>query len=105
MSWRFGRRWPVAEIRLVKTLAMTQDDFVRHLPFLLPDGYSVDTETWVLKEPRRMLTIRMHSAADRVLGSLRLPQLRVEFEFDAYSEQDVDGFMRRLSRLYHRGGG
>ncbi|CCE22469.1 conserved protein of unknown function [Methylotuvimicrobium alcaliphilum 20Z] len=105
MSWRFGRRWPVAKSILVKTLAMTQDDFVRHLPILLPDGYSVDAETWLLNESGRMLTIRMNSNADRVLGKLRLPQLRVEFEFDAYSEQEVDVFMCRLSRLYHRGGG
>ncbi len=84
---------------------MTQVDFVRHLPVLLPDGYSVDAETWLLKESGRLLTIRMHSTADRKLGSLRLPQLRVEFEFDAYSEQEVDVFMRRLSQVYHRGGG
>ncbi|HBA65090.1 MAG TPA: hypothetical protein DCZ48_02720 [Methylococcaceae bacterium] len=95
----------MAKSIVVKVLAMKQDDFVRHLPFLLPNGYSVDTETWVFKEPRRMLTIRMHSTADRVLGSLRLPLLRVEFEFDAYSEQEVDVFMRRLSQVYHRGGG
>jgi|GEM_PF-5927971 len=84
---------------------MTQDDFVRHLPVLLPDGYSVDAEAWLLKESGRVLTIRMRSTADRVLGKLRLPQLRVEFEFDAYSEQEVDVFMRRLSQVYHRGGG
>ncbi|WP_404359957.1 hypothetical protein [Methylotuvimicrobium sp. KM1] len=75
------------------------------MPVLLPDGYSVDAETWLLKESGRLLKVRMHSTSDRVLGKLRLPQLRVEFEFDAYSEQDVDGFMCRLLRLYHRGGG
>lgn len=85
---------------------MTRGDIVRHLPLLLPaNACSIGDDSIVYQEPYKMLRINMQAASERVLGAMRLPQLRVEFVFEGYAEQEVEDFMRRFEQVYRRGGG
>jgi hypothetical protein len=56
-------------------------------------------------EDGRRWSVRLSDPRDRVIGSLRVPRVDVEFVFQRYDLADINAFMTRFHAHFRRGGG
>ena len=57
------------------------------------------------EESERLLLVRLSAESRRCLGMLRIPLTVICLQFEGYTQADVDSFMARFDRHFHRGGG
>ena len=53
----------------------------------------------------RRLTIELSPESHRRLGMLTIPMTTLRLEFEGYADEEVENFMERFDRHFHRGGG
>jgi len=56
-------------------------------------------------EGGRRLAVTLSPESSRRIGMLELPVTCVAFLFEGYTPEQVDAFMARFDRHFHRGGG
>lgn len=68
-------------------------------------AYQVDGNAIILAQDGRRVRISLAAQAERVIASVRLPTILVEFHFAGYTRGEVEQFMKRFDLYFHRGGG
>ena len=87
-------------------MGISHSDFFRIFPAVihgrrferLSDGIRYE-------ESERRLLVRLSAESQRRLGMLRIPLTTIQFQFEGYIRAEVDSFMARFDRHFHRGGG
>lgn len=88
-----------------KQMGITRNEFRRSLPAAVEGGVeSAGNGGFAVVDGPRRVSITCREQPDRVLGSLRLPVLRVDFDFDGYSGSQVRAFIDRFDRSFLRMG-
>lgn len=94
------------QIAITREMGISHADFFRvfpavidHRPFeRLPDGIAY-------ADGGRRLAVTLSPESRRRIGMLELPVTSVAFLFDGHTSEQVDAFMARFDRHFHRGGG
>jgi len=87
-------------------MSITREEFLRLLPAAVaPDRFSVDGEEIRHQGASRSWRIVLGALADRQLGRLRLPRLRVQIFLCGDSPADTDGFLEGFELHFRRAGG
>ena len=87
-------------------MGISHSDFFRIFPAVIQgrpferlcDGISYE-------ESERRILVRLSAESQRRLGMLRIPLTTICLQFEGYTQADVDSFMARFDRHFHRGGG
>jgi len=85
-------------------MSLTRKEFFRLLPAAV-GSFEVDGESVRGFEGACGWAIRLVPLADRRLGGLALPRLRVEITLEGYTGEERDAFMERFRRGFLHGGG
>lgn len=96
--------------RLVIDLEMGYSvaEFAQVLPLAMRDwSVAGRIPEWQVSDAsgQELATVSIEPKAERVIGALRLPVLRVHIEFEDIGEPLLDAFRLRFERGFHRGGG
>ena len=75
------------------------------LPALAEVEYDPERSQFDHVEDGRRWSVRLSDPRDRVIGSLRVPRVDVEFVFQRYDLADINAFMTRFQAHFRRGGG
>lgn len=87
-------------------MTVTRAEFLRLLPAAVGGEVFVEEpDAFLHREPHRSWHIVFTGLPELRIGLVRLARHRVEFEFDAYSEDEIDAFMARFELYFRRGGG
>ena len=87
-------------------MGITHSDFFRTLPAALPaTPYTVQGSDVIITEDTRRLVISLSPEGRRRIAALFLPMTQVRFSFSGYSQGEIEEFMGRFDRAFHRGGG
>jgi hypothetical protein len=81
---------------------ITRSDFVRILPAATGETQIVESGD---RFSGRGWSLRLTPIPPLEIGMVRLARHRVEIEFDGLSAAEQEGFMRRFTLHYQRGGG
>ncbi len=87
-------------------MGISHSDFFRIFPAVInrqPFERSADGIRYSDRE--RRLSIVLSPESNRRLGMLRIPLTTLRLEFNGYTCDEVDQFMERFDRHFHRGGG
>ncbi len=116
IPWRFGRKLLVADtipriINIEKEMGYSRLEFLvqfklfsRHFPQELT--LVISDYTVILYSCTEMtLTITLSELSDRIIGSLVLPRLLVQFQFLNYSHEQQKDFIKKFDSSFHKGGG
>ena len=94
------------QTRFSHEMGITRAEFLRTLPAAVGEQrFTVVDDSVRIEEGTRRLLISLENQRERVIGSLRLPILTVNFEFRGYASDEVERFMERFMLYFHRGGG
>lgn len=113
--WLFGRKLLVAEssqiINIEKEMGYSRLEFFaqfelfsRHFPQNLRTKTTADKIT-LQSGVELKLIISLTELADRIIGSLVLPRLLVQFQFYNYSYEQQKEFIKKFDRSFQKGGG
>ena len=80
----------------------TREEFLRLLPEATDSATIHETEG---RYRGAGWSVRLTRIAPLAIGMVRLERHRVEIEFDGFSAEEQDRFMRRFALYYQRGGG
>ena len=87
-------------------MTITRADFrrllpaaVSHVPYAEVDG------AFVHRDGERGWRIGLAALPKLEIGLIRLERHRVDFHFDGYSPEEIDGLMTRFEMYFRRGGG
>lgn len=84
----------------------THAEFMSSLPKACGNRpYEVIDNQVIVHDKNRQIRIKVHDQPIRHLGSLDLPMETIEFEFDSYTEEQADQFMREYRQHTFRVGG
>jgi hypothetical protein len=87
-------------------MGITREEFLRLLPAAVAqERFSVDGEEVRHQGASRSWRIALGAPADRQLGRLRLPRLKVQIFLSGYSPADTDRFLGRFELYFRRAGG
>ena len=89
-----------------KQLTISTDDFFRLAPLAM-EGLNFKTGEGAVyaRIGDRQLKITTEKMENRRIGSLNLPQLKIDFRFSGWEKSEREEFMFRFDRVYQRGGG
>jgi hypothetical protein len=91
---------------LDQEMSISPEEFLRLLPAAVAhDRFSVDGEEVRHRSASRSWRIVLRALADRRLGRLRMPRLKVQIFLCGYSRADTDGFLGRFELYFRRAGG
>jgi hypothetical protein len=93
------------EIILRFEMGYTPAEFRQRLPVLADVEYDSERSQFDHVEDGRRWSLRLSDPRDRVIGSLRVPRVDVEFVLQHYELADVNAFMTRFHAHFRRGGG
>lgn len=94
------------DIAFTRQMGLTHAEFFRILPPVVADvSHRVEPVAVHIEDGARRAVLTLGPQTDRRLGIMRLPAFELRFEFSGYSTGEVDGFMARFDRCFHRGGG
>jgi hypothetical protein len=93
------------EIILRFEMGYTPAKFHQRLPALADVEYDLKQSQFDHVEDGRRWSLRLSDPRDRVIGSLRVPRVDVEFVFQRYELADINAFMTRFHAHFRRGGG
>ncbi len=92
--------------RVEYLMSLDEPEFLRLLPIALAGrGYRLGPGSVETGEGRERITIRHADAPPLQVASLRLPRLRVTFEFQDCSRAHAAQFLEGFLTHYRRGGG
>lgn len=94
-----------AEIILRFEMGYSPAEFCQRLPALAEVEYDPDRLQFDHVEDGRCWSLRLSDPRERVIGSLRVPRVDVEFGFQRYELVDINAFMARFHAHFRRGGG
>ena len=94
-----------SEITLRFEMGYTPAEFRQRLPALAEVEYDPERSQFDHFEAGRRWSLRLSDPRDRVIGSLRVPRVDVEFVFQRYELADINAFMTRFHAHFRRGGG
>ena len=95
-----------AVVRFSRDMGITHREFFRTLPAALPAlSYTVQGSDVIITEDARRLVISLSPEGRRRIAALFLPTTQVHFSFSGYSQREIEEFMGRFDRVFHRGGG
>jgi hypothetical protein len=97
---------PAAGIRRI--MSISHAEFFRSIEPLARDyPYAIEPSRRRIhfKGDHAHIEIRLSPERRKQLGSLELPETTVDFCFAAAKQRDIDSFMARFDRCFHRGGG
>lgn len=87
-------------------MALDHDEFLRSLqPLLQGCDWESDGNRVRIGTPDGDVRIMLQADGFRSLGALRLPQILVEIDLQALSEEAAKNFLARFDRAFQRGGG
>ena len=87
-------------------MGLTRAEFLRSLPEALGHPhYRIDGDRIEIEDPAGPIRILLGPAEERRIGMLRLPVIRVGFQFGEMPRTERDRFMGRFERYFQRGGG
>lgn len=87
-------------------MSLDEPEFLRLLPVALAGrGYRQAPGAVEMGEGRERITIRYADAPPLRIASLRLPRLRLTFEFRDGSRAHATQFLEEFLKHYRRGGG
>ena len=96
---------PMPEV-ITHEMGLTPADFFHTLPQALGEQpFRISGSVVTLSKEQCRLTIQLVPQAERRLGRLFLPVTQVRLEFDGYTPEEINRFMERFWRYFHRGGG
>lgn len=93
---------------IVHEMGYSADEFAHTLRRAMRDWpVKGGPDLWHVVDPqgRPIATIRIAPMAERRIGALSLPVLRVRIDFDGPESAREAEFVRRFERGFHRGGG
>ena len=91
------------EVRITKTMALKVDDLLRLIPALANDIQIQLAQNKIELLPGLTLEIAQQQAAK--IGSMFIPQLRLDFDFKDWQQAEIEGFLEKFGRVFQRGGG
>jgi hypothetical protein len=94
-----------AEIILRFEMGYIPAEFRQRLPALADVEYDPARSQFDHVEDGRRWSLRLSEPRERVIGSLRVPRVDVEFVFQRYESADINSFMTRFHAHFRRGGG
>lgn len=95
-----------APYELVRQMGLSHAEFLRSLPAAAGEmECRVDGPHIQISQSNRRVDIRLGPEQDQRLGSLVLPQTRVNLRFEGFSETERADFLRRFDLAFQRGGG
>ena len=93
---------------IVHEMGYSADEFAHTLPRAMRDWrVSGGPALWRVDDRlgQTIATVRIAPLAERRIGALSLPVLRVKIELAESGRSQEEEFMRRFERGFHRGGG
>ena len=94
------------QTRISHEMGITRTEFLRTLPAAVgKQSYVVANDSVIIEEGQRRLLISLEDERERIIGSLRLPVVTVNFVFRGYAKDEIERFMERFMLYFHRGGG
>ncbi len=89
-----------------REMAISRNDLFRIMSLAFADtDYSIDHDRIILNEMGRTLEIEYVVMKDRCLGSLSLPMMQLQLQFTDHTNSQIEQFIRKFDRSFHRGGG
>ena len=89
-----------------KQLTISTDDFFRLAPLAMEGlNFKIGEAAVYARIGDRQLKITTEKMENRKIGSLNLPQLKIDFRFNGWGKSEREEFMFRFDRVYQRGGG
>lgn len=87
-------------------MSISLKEFFRLLPRVLQNTrYTISKNVIHISYLKGIIKIRTGEQLARKIASLRLPMLKVEFDFYNIEQDDVYIFLTNFNRVYQRGGG
>lgn len=89
-----------------REMGCTEAEWLRWLPAAIGEcAWQRDGQRALVVVPPGRLVLRWNALPPRVIALVRMPVLQVDFEFEALSDEQRFGFMRRFDLYMQRGGG
>jgi hypothetical protein len=89
-----------------REVSATAEEFVRGLHAAAPGVVRrLDAASWLVQGEGVELVVRVEPLGERVLGALRMPVVRVRYEFRAGEPRAQRRLLDALDRAMQRGGG
>ena len=87
-------------------MGLTHAEFFRDLPAALEyRDYTVVGDHVQIPLGDRVVAIELGAQRARTIASLTLPYTEVSFEFDGFTDAELEQFMHRFDLTFQRGGG
>ena len=95
------------DIDFVRQMGIGHAEFFRILPPVVERvPHRISDLAVHIEDGARSAAITLGPQVERRLGGvLRLPGFELRFAFRGYTREEVDAFMARFDRVFHRGGG
>ena len=93
-------------IRFAREMQITAKEFLHQMPAAVePLTATISGNRVLIPDGDKRVTITLTDEGVKQVGSLELPMEGVVFEFDAYSQGEVDEFMSKFDERTVRTGG
>lgn len=92
--------------RFTREMGCTEAEWLGWLPAAIGECvWQRDGQRVLVNVPPGRLALRWEVLPPRVIALMRMPVLRVEFQFDELNDEQRLAFMRRFDLYMQRGGG
>ncbi|MEN8131271.1 MAG: hypothetical protein ABFS45_13970 [Pseudomonadota bacterium] len=91
-----------------KEMSLTMEQFADTLPKAMSKPFLADYSSsprFVLLNKTNSVVIKCEQKSARYIGSLTLPVLAVQIEFNRYTPEEAEAFTRQFDRAFLRMGG
>lgn len=99
---------PASLLKIVfdRHMGLSHAEFFRILPPVVEGlPHHIENNAVRIENGARRVTLTLGPETERRLGAMSLPGFDLRFEFCGHPQSDVDEFMARFDRVFHRGGG
>ena len=87
-------------------MGISHSDFFRIFPAVIQrQPFERVSDGIRYEESERRLLVRLSAESQRRLGMLRIPVTTIQLRFEGHTQKEVNKFMERFDRHFHRGGG
>jgi hypothetical protein len=86
-------------------MTLTREELLRLLPGAVDGPFQAEGDAYIHREPGRTWRLRATPLPPLVLGSLSLPRLALEFDFQGYGDGERQAFLARFQERTRKGGG
>lgn len=93
-------------IKFTREAQIERDVFLSQIPQAVGDReYQISGDVVTVKDGSRHVRIELVSEGKAKKGAMKLPMKEIRFEFDGFSQDEVDEFMQHYGVATQRGGG